>query len=110
MTTKRGLARGALWWQWALEDNLDNEPVFRRLIPVLWDAKKRRQVIMLTCNRNLTVVFDAKQIIRAKFDRASEPTNDYDSRAIEDTGLNHAAVSVLEGTKLIFENRSGKYR
>lgn len=91
------------------EENLDNETVFRLLVPVLSEAKKQRQIIMVTHNPNLAVVCDAEQIIHARFDRASDSTIDYDSGAIEDTGLNDAVVTVLEGTKPAFENRSGKY-
>ncbi len=91
------------------EENLDNETVFRLLVPVLWEAKKQRQIIMVTHNPNLAVVCDAEQIIHARFDRASDSTIDYDSGAIENTGLNGAVVTVLEGTKPAFENRSGKY-
>ncbi len=91
------------------EENLDNETVFRLLVPVLSEAKKQRQIIMVTHNPNLAVVCDAEQIIRARFDRASDSTIDYDSGAIENTGLNAAVVTVLEGSKPAFENRSGKY-
>lgn len=91
------------------EENLDNETVFRLLVPVLLEAKKQRQIIMVTHNPNLAVVCDAEQIIHARFDRASDSTIDYDSGAIENTGLNGAVVTVLEGTKPAFENRSGKY-
>jgi ABC-type lipoprotein export system ATPase subunit len=68
------------------EENLDNETVFRLLVPVLSEAKKQRQIIMVTHNPNLAVVCDAEQIIRARFDRASDSTIDYDSGAIENTG------------------------
>lgn len=91
------------------EENLDNETVFRLLVPVLSEAKKQRQIIMVTHNPNLAVVCDAEQIIHARFDRALDSTIDYDSGAIENKGLNDAVVTVLEGTKPAFENRSGKY-
>lgn len=91
------------------EENLDNETVFRLLVPVLSEAKKQRQIIMVTHNPNLAVVCDAEQIIHARFDRASDSTIAYSSGSIENTGLNDAVVTVLEGTKPAFENRSGKY-
>lgn len=91
------------------EENLDNETVFRLLVPVLSEAKKQRQIIMVTHNPNLAVVCDAEQIIHARFDRASDSTIDYDSGAIENKAINSAVVTVLEGTKPAFENRSGKY-
>ncbi len=91
------------------EENLDNETVFRLLVPVLTEAKKNRQVIMVTHNPNLAVVCDAEQIIHAKFDRASDCTIEYDLGAIESVDINSAVVTVLEGTKPAFVNRSGKY-
>lgn len=91
------------------EENLDNETVFRLLVPVLSEAKKQRQIIMVTHNPNLAVVCDAEQIIHARFERAADSTIGYESGAIENTGLNDAVVTVLEGTKPAFANRSGKY-
>ncbi len=91
------------------EENLDNETVFRLLVPVLSEAKKQRQIIMVTHNPNLAVVCDAEQIIHAKFDRAANFTISYESGAIEHSSLNGSVVTVLEGTKPAFDNRSGKY-
>jgi len=91
------------------EENLDNETVFRLLVPVLAEAKKQRQIIMVTHNPNLAVVCDAEQIIHAKFDRAANSTISYESGAIENPSLNGSVVTVLEGTKPAFDNRSWKY-
>ena len=91
------------------EENLDNETVFRLLVPVLSEAKKQRQIIMVTHNPNLAVVCDAEQIIYASFDRSADSTISYVSGAIENSGLNGIAVTVLEGTKPAFDNRSRKY-
>lgn len=91
------------------EENLDNETIFRLLVPVLSEAKKQRQIIMVTHNPNLAVVCDAEQIIHARFDRAANSTISYESGAIENTVLNGSVVTVLEGTKPAFDNRSGKY-
>lgn len=91
------------------EENLDNETVFRLLVPVLSEAKKKRQIIMVTHNPNLAVVCDAEQIIHATFDRASNCTINYVSGSLENPTLNSAVVTVLEGTKPAFNNRSGKY-
>lgn len=91
------------------EENLDNETVFRLLVPVLSEGKKQRQIIMVTHNPNLAVVCDAEQIIYAKFDRAANFTINYESGAIENSILNGIVVTVLEGTKPAFDNRSGKY-
>lgn len=91
------------------EENLDNETVFRLLVPVLSEAKKKRQIIMVTHNPNLAVVCDAEQIIQASFDRASGCAISYVAGSLENPTLNSAVVTVLEGTKPAFNNRSGKY-
>ena len=91
------------------EENLDNETVFRLLVPVLSEAKKKRQIIMVTHNPNLAVVCDAEQIIHARFDRAAGCLIKYESGAIENSNLNGHVVTVLEGTKPAFDNRSKKY-
>lgn len=91
------------------EENLDNETVFLLLVPVLSEAKKYRQIIMVTHNPNLAVVCDAEQIIYAKFDRAENFTISYESGSIENSSLNGSVVTVLEGTKPAFDNRSRKY-
>jgi ABC-type lipoprotein export system ATPase subunit len=91
------------------EENLDNETVFRLLVPVLSEAKKKRQIIMVTHNPNLAVVCDAEQIIHASFDRATGCTINYVAGSLENPSLNTAVVTVLEGTKPAFNNRSGKY-
>lgn len=91
------------------EENLDNETVFRLLVPVLSEAKKKRQIIMVTHNPNLAVVCDAEQIIYASFDRASGCVVKYVAGSLENPVLNSTVVTVLEGTKPAFNNRSGKY-
>ena len=91
------------------EENLDNETVFRLLVPVLSEAKKKRQIIMVTHNPNLAVVCDAEQIIHASFDRAAGCVINYVAGSLENPTLNTAVVTVLEGTKPAFNNRSGKY-
>ena len=54
------------------EENLDNETVVSLLVPVLTEAKKRRQILMVTHNPNLAVVCDAEQVIYSSFDRKTQ--------------------------------------
>ncbi|MGX9087519.1 AAA family ATPase, partial [Mesorhizobium sp. 98Argb] len=91
------------------EENLDNETVVSLLVPVLNEAKKARQIIMVTHNPNLAVVCDAEQIIHATFDRKNGARISYQSGSIEDGIMNRAVVDVLEGTKMAFDNRGQKY-
>jgi predicted ATPase len=79
------------------------------LVPVINEAKKHRQIIMVTHNPNLAVVCDAEQIIHATFDRKSGPKISYRSGSIEDGMINRVVVNVLEGTKVAFDNRGMKY-
>ena len=91
------------------EENLDNETVVRLLVPVVNEAKRLRQIIMVTHNPNLAVVCDAEQIIYADFDRKDGSKISYHSGAIEDPKTNKHVVDVLEGTKPAFDNRGDKY-
>lgn len=91
------------------EENLDNETVVSLLVPVLSEAKKRRQIIMVTHNPNLAVVCDAEQIIYSSFNRKHASRIAYVSGSIEEPIINKHVVDVLEGTKRAFKNRQIKY-
>jgi len=91
------------------EENLDNETVVSLLAPVLSEAKKSRQIIMVTHNPNLAVFCDAEQIIYSSFDRQNDSKIAYMSGAIENPVINSHVVNVLEGTKPAFNNRRIKY-
>lgn len=91
------------------EENLDSETVYRLLIPVIKEVKKRRQIIMVTHSPNIAVVCDAEQIIHARIDRADGNNVIYTMGAIESPTLNRYLVDVLEGTRPAFENREAKY-
>lgn len=91
------------------EENLDNETVVSLLVPVLTEAKRRRQIIMVTHNPNLAVVCDAEQVIYSSFDRKSGSKIAYLAGSIENPAINGHVVNVLEGTKPAFDNRRVKY-
>jgi len=91
------------------EENLDNETVVSLLVPVLSEAKKKRQIIMVTHNPNLAVVCDAEQVIYSTFNRKGASKIEYVSGAIENPTINSHVVNVLEGTKPAFNNRRIKY-
>ena len=91
------------------EENLDNETIYNLLVPVLEEAKLKRQIIMVTHNPNLAVVCDAEQIIFCEFDRSSGFKINYTSGAIEDKVINENVVNILEGTMKAFSNRQQKY-
>lgn len=91
------------------EENLDSQTVYRLLIPVIKDVKKRRQIIMVTHSPNIAVVCDAEQIVHAHIDRSAGNKVIYTSGSIECATLNRHVVNVLEGTRPAFDNREAKY-
>ncbi len=93
------------------EDNLDNKSVYEILVTFIKQAKKRRQIILVTHNPNLAVVADAEQIIHVSIDK-KDGKHDFDffSGAIEESRINKALVDILEGTMPAFDNRRLKYR
>ena len=91
------------------EENLDSQTVYRLLIPVIKDVKRRRQIIMVTHSPNIAVVCDAEQIIHARIDRTTGNAVIYTMGAIESPDINRYLVDVLEGTRPAFDNRDAKY-
>lgn len=91
------------------EENLDNETIVSLLVPVLNEAKQKRQIIMVTHNPNLAVVCDAEQIIHCEIDRKNGQRISYTPGAIECRVINRKVVDVLEGTMPAFDNRKMKY-
>jgi hypothetical protein len=91
------------------EENLDNQTVFKTLVPCIKDAKKRRQIVMVTHNPNLAVVCDAEQIICAEMQKDQGNAVTYTSGSIEDPVINRRIVDVLEGTRPAFDKRDDKY-
>jgi predicted ATPase len=91
------------------EENLDNQTVFELLVPCIKDAKRRRQIIIVTHNPNLAVVCDAEQVVIAKLDKRAGYRLRYTSGAIENVVINQAIIDVLEGTRPAFDNRDAKY-
>ena len=91
------------------EENLDNQTVVRTLVPCMKDAKKRRQIVMVTHNPNLAVVCDAEQVIYAEIRKELDNEVTYISGSIEDPVINKKIVDVLEGTRPAFDKRDAKY-
>ncbi|MGD0275339.1 MAG: TrlF family AAA-like ATPase [Syntrophales bacterium] len=92
------------------EENLDNESVYRMLVPCIKKAKERRQVIIVTHNPNLAVVCDADQIIYCDMDKPGGNRITYTTGAIENPVINRHIVDVLEGTRPAFDVRDAKYK
>ncbi len=91
------------------EENLDNQSVFTILVPFIKEAKKRRQIIIVTHNPNLAVVCDAEQIIHVVINKADKNKVHIHTGAIESLKINNKLVEILEGTLPAFNNRDLKY-
>lgn len=91
------------------EENLDNQSVYNYLVHFIKEAKKRRQIIIVTHNPNLAVVCDAEQIIHMSIDKSANYKASYTSGSIENPSINKVVVDILEGTRPAFKNRTDKY-
>ena len=95
------------------EENLDPNSVFQELVPQFREARKRRQVIIVTHNANLVVNTDADQVIVARSTRVSSnslPRIDYDSGALENSDIRATVCQILEGGGRAFLERERRYR
>lgn len=91
------------------EENLDNQSVYKILVPFIKEAKNRRQIIIVTHNPNLAVVCDAEQVINVRIDKTDSNKVHITTGAIENLKINNKLVEILEGTLPAFNNRDLKY-
>ncbi len=91
------------------EDNLDNDSIFKVLATCIREAKKRRQVILVTHNPNLAVGADAEQIVYVRLEKSRNYKFSYESGSIENPAINRRIVDVLEGSQPAFVKRRLKY-
>lgn len=96
------------------EENLDPNSVFEELVPHFRDARKRRQVIVVTHNANLVVNTDADQVIVATSTRqgtgAGLPEIDYQAGSLENPAIRGLVCQILEGGERAFLERERRYR
>ena len=95
------------------EENLDPQSVFDELVSLFLEAKKKRQVIMVTHNANLVVNTDADQIIVAQVGphRLGElPPITYLSGGLESGHIRRAVCDILEGGERAFQERARRLR
>ena len=90
------------------EDNLDNQSIFNKLVPCILEAKKKRQIIIVTHNPNLAVACDAEQIIYCSLSDGDCKIT-YETGSIENPVMKQHIIDVLEGTKPAFSLRQNKY-
>jgi ABC-type lipoprotein export system ATPase subunit len=90
------------------EDNLDNQSVYSKLVPCILEAKKNRQLIMVTHNPNIAIACDSEQIIFCNMDKQSDLIS-YESGSVENLNIKKRVVDILEGTEPAFDLRKNKY-
>jgi energy-coupling factor transporter ATP-binding protein EcfA2 len=95
------------------EENLDPQSVYDELVPHFREARKRRQVILVTHNANLVVNTDADQVIVASSARGETdglPNISYSAGALENREIRQAVCNILEGGDRAFLERERRYR
>jgi AAA15 family ATPase/GTPase len=92
------------------EENLDNHTVYELLVPCIKEARKKRQVVIVTHNPNLAVVCDADQVIHCTIDKQAGNRVTYETGSLENPAINKYTVNVLEGTRPAFDLRESKYQ
>ena len=95
------------------EENLDPKSIFDELVPLFQEAKKKRQVIMVTHNANLVVNTDADQIIVADVGAQSVgglPPITYKSGGLDEAEIRKIVCDTLEGGEEAFRERAKRLR
>lgn len=90
------------------EDNLDNQSIFTKLVPCIIEAKKNRQIIVVTHNPNIAIACDSEQIIYCSMDKVTNKIA-YESGSIENLPIKKHVIDILEGTQVAFDCRKLKY-
>ena len=90
------------------EDNLDNQSVYNKLVKCILEAKKKRQVIIVTHNPNIAVACDSEEIVYCSINKKTNSIT-YESGSIEDPKMRNHVIDVLEGTMPAFDLRRRKY-
>lgn len=98
------------------DENLDNESIYKLLTRYFRDAKRRRQIILITHNPNLVVNADSEQIIIANCVHRDDglPHISYVSGSLENTaedgsGIREQTCRILEGGTDAFKKRERRY-
>jgi energy-coupling factor transporter ATP-binding protein EcfA2 len=95
------------------EENLDPKSIYDELVPLFLDAKRKRQVIMVTHNANLVVNTDADQIIVAEVGAHSGsglPPITYHSGGLDEEAIRKVVCDILEGGEEAFKDRARRLR
>lgn len=95
------------------EENLDPKSIYDELVTLFVQAKRKRQVIMVTHNANLVINTDADQIIVAESGAHAGgglPEIRYVSGGLEDVEIRKRVCDILEGGEAAFLDRARRLR
>ena len=95
------------------EESLDPKSIFDELVGLFLEAKRKRQVIMVTHNANLVVNTDADQVIVAQAGPHMPhklPPISYLSGGLESSHIRKAVCDILEGGERAFQERARRLR
>ena len=95
------------------EENLDPQSIFEELVPLFREAKRNRQVIMVTHNANLVVNADADQVIVASvgpYSGGGLPPISYSGGGLDEPATRDAVCRILEGGVEAFKERGKRLR
>lgn len=95
------------------EENLDPQSIYKELVPLFKEAKKRRQIIIVTHNANLVVNTDADQVIIASAgiqNPESIPEISYKTGSLENPEIRKEICEILEGGDKAFRERAKRLR
>lgn len=95
------------------EENLDPQSIFDELVPRFKEAKRRRQIIIVTHNANLVVNTDSEQVIVAScgpHQKDKLPNITYVSGGLENPEIRQKVCDILEGGQRAFRERAKRLR
>ena len=95
------------------EEDLDNEFVYRELVPLLREIKEKRQILIATHNANIPVNADAELILALEVETERGKTKVIDGQhcigALDRRSVRMAVEEIMEGSKEAFRKRYEKY-
>ena len=95
------------------EDDLDNEFVYKQLVPVLRESKEKRQIIVATHNANIPVNGDAELILPLEVRSSKGAQKEIRGKScvggLDRNDVQTAVEEILEGSAEAFQKRKEKY-
>jgi len=92
------------------EDDLDNE-VIKNIAELLWEAKRKRQIVASSHNANLVVIGDADLVVHFGYENsANQSVGEIKNQgAIDVSSIKEAVKVIMEGGNEAFKFRLDKY-